>query len=517
MPDLTKTDVPTPSVGINPKDPLGSWVAATGPVLADLRKQQEDMRSFQAEATGFYKDSADETNRILSQREGEFAELEGQVKGLAQEAKGLPKPPAAPAEPAVPSMAPRPFLNLGDNPSLVQSLNTTLYSLGLLAQMGMGMAKGYPAGALAAYSGALEGWAKGDAVRAENMWKEYLASVGKMTREYQRQRQEYQDIMDRFGLSKDMVATQLSLAAAKNGLTRERIQLAAQKPEEFMKVHQLWDPMINNLGQQSVQITGDIAKAMISKQVHEETAAYRERLLQLKEKEMSMMGGMGGGGLSQSALEREARAVAAGAPMPSLGWGKTAAALRIQIANRAAEIQDQAGDSAGAYAMRRATYAGSKAELTKLLSQRGPLMAFAATADKNLAVAESLSERVDRSGSPVLNRWFLAGRRATGDPDVAAFDTAVRVAINEFAKVTSSATGGGVTSDTARKEVETMLNAAQTPKQFKAVVKTLRQEMENRKQGYEEQIQVIQQGLGGTAPKAQGGVGQELEQELGLK
>jgi hypothetical protein len=116
-------------------------------------------------------------------------------------------------------------------------------------------------------------------------------------------------------------------------------------------------------------------------------------------------------------------------------------------------------------------------------------MSFAKTTDKNLAIVEKLSDKVDRTGVPVINRWLVAGKKSiAGDPDVAAFNGAVRTAINEYAKVTSSVSGAGVTSDTARKEIEDILNMAQTPEQTKAVVALLRSEMTNRKEGFEEQI-----------------------------
>ena len=123
-------------------------------------------------------------------------------------------------------------------------------------------------------------------------------------------------------------------------------------------------------------------------------------------------------------------------------------------------------------------------------------MAFANTADKNIKLAGQLSDKVGRTGVPVINRWLLAGKRSlAGDTDVVAFDVAIRTAINEYAKVTSSATGGAVTSDTARKEVESMLHAAQTPEQIKSVIGVLEQEIGNRRSGYDEQINFIKDSI----------------------
>jgi hypothetical protein len=150
-------------------------------------------------------------------------------------------------------------------------------------------------------------------------------------------------------------------------------------------------------------------------------------------------------------------------------------------------------------AIRQAAFKASKQELVKLQSQRGPVMSFARTAELNLQNALRLSDKVDRTGSPVVNRWLLAGRKSIlGDKDVSNFDAAVRTGINEYAKVVSSATGGGVTSDTARKEIEAQLNSAMNPEQIKDMMKEVFiVDLNNRKSGYDEQIKFIKDSMAG--------------------
>jgi hypothetical protein len=124
--------------------------------------------------------------------------------------------------------------------------------------------------------------------------------------------------------------------------------------------------------------------------------------------------------------------------------------------------------------------------------QRGKIMPFIQTADKNFDLVLDQSQKTDRTGVPVVNRWLLAGKKSlAGDPQVASFDLAVRTAINEYAKVTTTVTGGGITSDTARKEIEQLLNTAHTPDQVKAVVGLARQEMTNRATSYGEYLDTI--------------------------
>jgi hypothetical protein len=144
-------------------------------------------------------------------------------------------------------------------------------------------------------------------------------------------------------------------------------------------------------------------------------------------------------------------------------------------------------------------YAGGKSGATRLGGQEALVGAFEKAATANLDMALKLSDTVDRTGSPVVNKWLLAGKKTiAGNPEVAAFDAAIRVGINEVAKITSSATGGQVTSDSARKEIEGMLNSAQTPQQIKAVISTLKQDMANRMMGYKQQKKEM--GIGGNAP-----------------
>jgi hypothetical protein len=198
-------------------------------------------------------------------------------------------------------------------------------------------------------------------------------------------------------------------------------------------------------------------------------------------------------GLSPAALTALAGRFDVSGEIPGLGLGKKATEARAKILNTWADDLSNKGESAQDQITRQASYRAAKQELSALQSQRGKVMAFATTAEKNLNLAVSLSEKVDRTGSPVVNRWLLAGKRSlAGDPDVAAFDAALRTGINEYAKVTSSATGGGVTSDQARKEVESMLNAAQTPAQIKSVFNNvLIKDLANRREGYDRQIDEI--------------------------
>jgi hypothetical protein len=209
--------------------------------------------------------------------------------------------------------------------------------------------------------------------------------------------------------------------------------------------------------------------------------------------------------LSPEALQGLSDRFSATGQIPGMGMGKAATEARTQVLNKWAEDMHNTGTTAADQLVKQSAFKASNAELSKLQSQRGTVMAFANTAEKNLDIVDKLSDKVGRTGVPVLNRWINAGKRSVaGDPEIAQFDAAVRTAINEYAKVTSATTGGQVTSDSARKEVESMLNAAQTPEQIKAVIQILRQEMGNRKSGYDDQIKFIKDNISGKSDNPQG-------------
>lgn len=184
---------------------------------------------------------------------------------------------------------------------------------------------------------------------------------------------------------------------------------------------------------------------------------------------------------------------------PSMGFGARGTVAQVQVRNRAAEIAKTYGLTPEDILQGRTSVKAAQTALSGLERQAASVLSFAKTAEGNLSMAERLSGQVNRTGVPVFNRWIIAGKRSvTGDPDVAAFHAATRVAINEFARVTTSVTGGGITSDQARKEIEDILSTANTPEQFKQIAATLRIDMQNRIAGYQEGGNRIRQSLTGA-------------------
>jgi hypothetical protein len=188
---------------------------------------------------------------------------------------------------------------------------------------------------------------------------------------------------------------------------------------------------------------------------------------------------------------------------PTFGRGKEGEANRTAFYKARNEAAKEIGDTPEGQALKQAAYKANSTELNKLQAQRGPIMAFESTARKSLDLAEKLSQKVDRFGVPVIDRWIQAGKKSVvGDPDVAAFHAQVELAANEFAKLTSSTTGAGATSDSAREHANHLLDPSFTKVQFKAVADAMRQDMDYRKQGFEEQIQNVKDNISHVETKA---------------
>lgn len=179
--------------------------------------------------------------------------------------------------------------------------------------------------------------------------------------------------------------------------------------------------------------------------------------------------------------------------LPPMGMGKGGATARSLILNRAAVL---AGDTSGTdQRVAQLTTKASASTLLQLKKTKTMIKAFEEMANKNADIALEMSAKVDRSGNPVVNRWFLAANnKIAGDVDTATFNTAVNVFANEYAKIMSGSMGNTPVSDSARKEAHEILNTAQTPAQLRANIKLLQREMKNRIIGLDEsEHELIQQ------------------------
>lgn len=186
--------------------------------------------------------------------------------------------------------------------------------------------------------------------------------------------------------------------------------------------------------------------------------------------------------------------------LPPMGLGKVGAQIRSVILNRAAELAGQSGLSADDQRIQQIGNKANTASLSKLGQQATMVGAFEKTFNKNADLVMEFSQKVDRTGVPIVNKWVNAGKRAvTGDPELSAFDVAVKSATNEYTKIISGSMGNTVLAEGEVKKVEAMLNAAQTPAQVKEVITFMKRETQNRMSGFKEQDKELRDRMRGKS------------------
>jgi len=214
--------------------------------------------------------------------------------------------------------------------------------------------------------------------------------------------------------------------------------------------------------------------------------------------------------LSPEAQSRAAAQYNIDGTLPQLGRGTKATQNRIAVLEEATRQAADAGDTSAEAAARATMNKAVLSGYRQLEAQGQKISAFEKTAKLNADKALEFADKVDNTNVPIFNRWLNAGKAAgTNDPDLAAFNTYVNGFRNEYARIVTTATGGGVTTDTARGEFDKIINTAQTPDAFKAAMAAAKQEMDNRLQGFEDSRQEVRakflnlkKGGGGSAAAA---------------
>lgn len=175
--------------------------------------------------------------------------------------------------------------------------------------------------------------------------------------------------------------------------------------------------------------------------------------------------------------------------------------------NKFVTRKDAVGQIAPSSADALAAKAGVQADassLKKLQTNYDSVTAFENTAGKNLDTFLKTAKDVVDTGSPFLNTPVrMVTSQMVGSEKMAAFNAARQTAVSEIGKVLSSANAGsGVVSDSARHEVESLIGPNATLKQIYAAANILKQDMNNRKTAYADQITEIKGRMGDGSHKA---------------
>lgn len=192
-------------------------------------------------------------------------------------------------------------------------------------------------------------------------------------------------------------------------------------------------------------------------------------------------------GMSPTAFDQAAEKYIQTGQLPPSGRGGPSLALNKAIMNRGAELHP--GE---ALAENSATFKANQDSLRKLQTNFDQVTAFENTAGKNLDVFLNTAKKVVDSGSPWINKPLRSvNASGLGGEDQAAFNAARTTALTEIAKVLNSSNASGVLSDSARHEVEGLIGPGATLKQIMSAANVLKQDMSNRHDSYQQQIDDI--------------------------
>lgn len=268
----------TPELPKAPTAPssVDAFIAATLKAGQENRELTKGLVESMGALLPQYEEAQDYEKKSLEARGQRLEGIEAKQQEMAKDVAAT-EVPTPPKEPGVPHITLRPFGEGLPGEGAAQTLNRTMMSLGLLAQMGFGLAKNYPQGALAAFTGALTGWQRGDRERAEQDWLEYQAQVGKAAREWQKNVSRFYMTRRAHADNAEQLKMQMGIEAAKAGVDDRMIQMMFQKPDEAMKVLGMQGKAIQDLLNGNQQLNKD----MLTARMQEQKLAIEKQHLQL--------------------------------------------------------------------------------------------------------------------------------------------------------------------------------------------------------------------------------------------
>jgi hypothetical protein len=183
--------------------------------------------------------------------------------------------------------------------------------------------------------------------------------------------------------------------------------------------------------------------------------------------------------------------------MPPLGFGGSEA--HAQILNLAGDIAKAEGQTVDDYLAGRATLKADNASLTSITKQKNAAEGYERGAIGAFDLALKLMpDTVAPTDMQFINRWAATGATQFGDEKVPPFQAQIIIALDQYAKVISGATGAQGSTDSARNLALSLIPAGSTRAQVEAVInKSIKPDMTLKVKGYDGQIANIRADIAG--------------------
>lgn len=152
------------------------------------------------------------------------------------------------------------------------------------------------------------------------------------------------------------------------------------------------------------------------------------------------------------------------------------------VTTRAAEMARSRGMNAQAAVMEQHAAKANTKALDALTKQYEVLKPFGDMAVKNADVLESAMKNVTDLGAPLLNTPIRDLEAKFGGAKTAAFRAALIPVQQDFVRILGNPSGGGVVTESQRKEIESIINGGATVGQMHDVLGVLKTDWGNRKE-----------------------------------
>ena len=188
--------------------------------------------------------------------------------------------------------------------------------------------------------------------------------------------------------------------------------------------------------------------------------------------------GGGSGGLTPEGLDLAAETYKQTGRIPPLYRNNTD---KLKIINRAAELQLEGGGTLSDVPGQQSAMKATGSALTQNEKDLQAITPYKEMLDKNVNIAETLSRKAIASNSALANRSLNWLRKNVGDnPDVNEYLAQIRIVSTEAARVLNTPRLVGQLTDSARQEMEEIVNGEMPLKSTKAVLERMKSDGSNR-------------------------------------
>jgi hypothetical protein len=202
--------------------------------------------------------------------------------------------------------------------------------------------------------------------------------------------------------------------------------------------------------------------------------------------------------------------------LPPVGRGGQGQAQRTAVMNHAADIASASGVTGAELSSRQGQQKALQGSLNAYQKRSDAMAGQENSFLNNLTYAQKISDSIDRTASPAINKWLLTGEEQAGDPDVVKLKAALTPVAADYAKIMSGATGAGGTPVSTMQEAMDMIRTDLSKGQFNAVADVLRNDVHNQRLGALQQLHAVRDNLSrfGNGSQGTSKAAQTPEQEM---